>query len=77
MTILDLETNAAYTRQRIAEIRGMSRDDCDLPLIVSRRDTLAPLRMKFGALLIAVGGRLTRAPLPRRSAAPETRLLSS
>ncbi len=76
MTTLDLETNAAYNRQRVAEIRALSRDDREMPIIVSRRYTLASLRVKLGAGLIAVGERLTRAPLPRRLASTVTRLSS-
>lgn len=77
MTTLDLETNAAYNRQRVAEIRAMSRDGRARPVIVSRRQSLAPLRMKLGALLIAVGERLIRVPLPGQSASATTRLSSS
>lgn len=76
MTILDLETNAAYSRQRVAEIRALSGDDRGAPHIVSRRYTLAPLRTKLGAALILMGERLLRAPLPRQSSPAETRLSS-
>jgi hypothetical protein len=76
-TILDLETNAAYTRQRVAEIRAMSRDAHDTPVILrSRPSVLAPLRIKLGAALIAIGERLSGVSMPRR-ATPSSGRVSS
>ena len=77
MTTLDLETNAEYTRQRVAEIRAMSRDHHASPIVRSRRYTLAPLRVKLGAGLIAAGERLARGSVSHHSTPAATRLSSS
>jgi hypothetical protein len=78
-TFLDIEANAAYTRQRVAEIRAMSRDGRSAQaMIVSRRPGLAPLRAKLGAGLIALGERLSGISVsPQRTTPPATRLSSS
>lgn len=74
-TILDLETNAAYTRERIAEIRGTSRDAYDGPaVVISRRRLLEPLRVRLGAGLIAAGERLSGVSMSRRPAPSPSRV---
>jgi hypothetical protein len=77
-TFLDIEANAAYTRQRVAELRAMSRDGrCAQAMIVSRRPVFSSLRSKLGSGLIALGQRLSGMSVPQQGATPPAARLSS
>ncbi len=69
-TLIDIEANAAYTRQRVAEVRAQCSEHHIVPT-----GGLAPLlpagmRARVGAGLIALGERISGASISRRVAAP-------
>lgn len=70
MTFFDAEINAAYTRQRIADIRALSCHAADVRHVTATEARREALRVRVGAGLIALGQWLSRRPVSGRLPAP-------